>query len=137
MRSFIRHDTELPIAVELAASPSSSDSLCNVSHGGLSFRHATALPLGAQVQVSISVTGPSFAAACRVVWCQPEGNFWQVGVVFLDQEDLYRARLVEQVCQIEQYRKDEQARHGRKLTGQEAALEWIGKFAAGFPRTGE
>jgi hypothetical protein len=137
MRSFIRHDTDLPIEVKVETGAPSSNPLRNVSHGGLSFRHHAALPVGAQVRVAIAVAGPAFEALCRVVWCQPEGKTWQLGVVFLDQEDLFRARMIEQVCQIEQYRKDERQYHGRNLSGQEAALEWIGKFAAGFPRPGD
>lgn len=137
MRSFIRHDTDLPIEVKIEAEVPASTPLRNVSHGGLSFRHHIRLPVGAQVRVAIAVTGPGFEAPCRVVWCQPEGETWQVGVAFLEQEDMFRARMIEQVCQIEQYRKDERRRSGRQLSGQEAALEWIGKFAAGFPRPGD
>ena len=137
MRSFIRHDTDLPIEVKVEAGAPISEPLRNVSHGGLSFRHSRALPVGAQVRVAIAVTGSGFEAASRVVWCQPEGEAWQVGVIFLDQNDMFRARMVEQVCQIEQYRQDERKKKGRQLSGQEAALEWIGKFAGSFPRPGD
>ena len=137
MRSFIRHDTDLPIEVKVEAGSPSNHPMRNVSHGGLSFRHHASLPVGAQVRVAIAVTGPGFEAACQVVWCQPEGETWEVGVIFLDQADLFRARMVEQVCQIEQYRQDEHRKNGRQLSGQEAALEWIGKFAGSFPRPGD
>jgi PilZ domain len=136
MRSFIRHDTDLPIEVKVESHSPRSEALRNVSQGGLSFRHHAALPVGAEVRVAIAVAGSGFEAPCRVVWCQPEGEAWQVGVVFVEPEDLFRARMIEQVCQIEQYREEHQ-RSGRQLSGQEAALEWIGKFAAGFPRLGE
>ncbi len=137
MRSFIRHDTDLPIEVKVESHSPSSEALRNVSQGGLSFRHSAALPIGAEVRVAITVAGPGFEAPCRVVWCQPEGEAWQVGVVFVDPDDVFRARMIEQVGQIEQYREEERQRSGRQLSGQEAALEWIGKFAAGFPRLGE
>jgi len=136
-RSFIRHDTDLPIEVCVETQAPASKPLRNLSHGGLSFQHHTELPVGAQVRVAIAVGGPEFVASCRVVWCQPEGEAWQVGVEFLDPDDLFRARIIEQVCQIEDYRKQELRRSGRQLTGQEAALEWISKFAGSFPRPGD
>lgn len=135
MRSFIRHDNELPIHVCLEADASGTDRLRNVSQGGLSFCHPTVLPVGGQVRVTMAANGSLFEAPCRVVWCRPEGEAWQVGVAFLEQDDLFRARMFEQVGQIEQYRQQECLNKGRNLSCQEAAIEWIGKFAAMFPRS--
>jgi hypothetical protein len=43
-------------------------------------------------------------------------------------------RMVEQVCHIEQYKKELFEDEGRALTGEQAAMEWIKRFAEGFPR---
>ncbi|MBA1333327.1 pilus assembly protein PilZ, partial [Candidatus Endoriftia persephone str. Guaymas] len=40
----------------------------------------------------------------------------------------------EQVCQIEQYKQQILEQDGRKLSGEEAAMEWIENFADRFPR---
>jgi hypothetical protein len=42
--------------------------------------------------------------------------------------------LVEQVCHIEQYKKEVFLKEGRLLSGDEAAAEWIEKFANQFPQ---
>jgi hypothetical protein len=42
--------------------------------------------------------------------------------------------MVEQVCHIEQYKADVLKKEGRELTGEEAAKEWILKYAKDFPR---
>jgi hypothetical protein len=40
--------------------------------------------------------------------------------------------MVQQVCAIEQYRQ-EQEQQGRMLNSQQAAAEWITRFAGRFP----
>ncbi len=42
-------------------------------------------------------------------------------------------RMVEQVCHIERYRADVLEREGRALTGEQAAEEWIKRYAEDFP----
>ena len=46
---------------------------------------------------------------------------------------MFRARMVEQVCHIEQYRHEILKNEGRKLSSEAAALEWIQKYAPLFP----
>jgi hypothetical protein len=41
---------------------------------------------------------------------------------------------VEQICHIEQYKADVLLSEGRRLNGEQAALEWIEKFARDFPQ---
>lgn len=41
--------------------------------------------------------------------------------------------MVEQLCHIEHYKAEVLAREGRQLDGEQAAREWIRKFAHGFP----
>ena len=58
---------------------------------------------------------------------------YEVGVEFVMPDDEYRARMVEQLCYIEHYKRRVQAREGRELSGEQAAREWIEKYAAHFP----
>jgi hypothetical protein len=41
--------------------------------------------------------------------------------------------MVEQVCSIERYRRLMESEEGRVLTRDEAAQEWIAKYAGRFP----
>ncbi len=133
MRSFIRHPTDIPIEIKLEDQSSKHEPLRNVSRGGLCFLHPQAASVGSNIVVRIALTSPPFEAACRVTWCQADGNAWQVGVEFLDQDILFRLRMVEQICHIEHYRRTVQESQGRALSSQEAALEWIERFAEAFP----
>jgi len=137
MRQFIRHPTEIPIQIrrDKRRSPASPP-LRNVSLGGLAFRSQADLPRGSIVILRIPHVRPQFSARARVVWCSAVNGAFEVGVEFLDVESAYRGRMVEQVCHIEQYRRDARKREGRELTSEEAAAEWIAKYASGFPDPG-
>ena len=67
-----------------------------------------------------------------MVWCHTKGSSHEIGVQFLNNEAVYGIRMVEQVCHIEQYRKDMKKKYGRNLSTQEAALEWITKYAEDY-----
>ena len=41
--------------------------------------------------------------------------------------------MIEQICHIEHYRKEVARVEGRELSTQEAASEWISRYASDFP----
>ena len=50
------------------------------------------------------------------------------------ERDAFRQRMQAQWCQIEQYRQSVLRDEGRLLSRDEAAMEWIDRFAAAFAR---
>jgi hypothetical protein len=137
MRQFIRHPADIPIEV------SAGDQLAhatrhtyNVSLGGLAFQSDYELGPGIVVEVRIPFVRPAFETKARVVWCGAREGGFELGVEFLNPEDAFRARMVEQVCYIENYKREVYQTEGRLLTAEEAAMEWIGKYASRFPDTG-
>lgn len=134
MRNFIRHPSNISIDFHLEELVSEgSEYLKNVSFGGLSFNSKHELTTGTIISIKIPLVQPVFAAAGRVSWCRPENSQFEIGIEFLDKDDMFRARMVEQVCHIEQYKHEVLKNEGRKLSGEEAALEWIQKYAPQFP----
>jgi hypothetical protein len=134
MRSYIRHPSDIPI--EFRPTPDSTMEtrhLHDVSCGGLSFVASSPLAPESVITVRIACVEPTFEAQCRVNWCRRLQEGYLIGAEFLHAQDEYRARMVEQVCHIEHYRNEVQAREGRSLTGEQAAREWIGKYAQDFP----
>lgn len=137
MRSYIRHPSDIPI--EFRREPISTREthhLRDVSRGGLSFISDVPLELGAALSVRITSVEPAFEAPCSVSWCKRHDGQYLVGVKFLAAQDVYRARLVEQICHIEHYKKEVLEREGRVLSGEQAAREWITKYARDFPGLG-
>lgn len=132
-RHYLRHEADIPVEIIGNIShPTQHEQGRNISFGGLSFTSDTPIPVNYIVRLAIHITEPSFEAQARVAWCRPLDDGFEVGVEFMSREVAYMARMVEQVCHIEQYRKA-MLQHGRKLTSQEAAIEWIEKYATSFP----
>lgn len=134
MRNFIRHPSNIPIDFHMEELVTKGNEyLKNVSFGGLSFSSEQELTTGTVISIKIPFIQPVFQAVGRVSWCRPENDQFEVGIEFIDKDDMFRARMVEQICHIEQYKQEVLKKEGRKLNGEEAALEWIEKFAPMFP----
>lgn len=134
MRQYLRHPSDIPIVYRLGDLVADrNDYLRNIGHGGLCFRSRNAVPIGANIHIEIPIVQPEFKADGIVAWCRTQGNEHEIGVRFNGVEAEYSLRMVEQVCQIEHYIRHIRDSEGRELTSEEAAVEWIEKYAAGFP----
>ncbi len=137
MRNFIRHPADIPIEVTTADQGGGrAPRLVNVGLGGLAFRSQTAFRPAHVVKVRIPFVRPAFETTARVAWCRASDGEYELGLAFIDPDDAFRARMVEQVCHIEHYRKQVRDAEGRELTTEEAALEWVARNAPQFPETG-
>lgn len=130
MRLFMRHPSDIPIEVSFDEKPATAYS---IGSGGLAFRTGTEFEPGTLVRIRIPYVSPAFDTEARVVWCRPRAGSFELGVEFLSLNDAFRARMVEQLCHIENYRQYVKRSEGRTLSTQEAAAEWIAKYAASFP----
>lgn len=134
MRSYIRHPSGMPINVRLDKTQDDNpESLNNIGCGGLSFTSKTPLMPGAMVALSVPITHGEIESRGRVAWCSKIEEGFEIGVEFMDAGNFYTVRMVEQVCHIEHYKDKEREQQGRELSCQQAAEEWIEKYAADFP----
>jgi hypothetical protein len=137
MRLYLRHPTDVPISYRLGDLVADrKDYLRNIGRGGLCFHSRIPIAPGARIHIQIPIAEPVFKADGVVVWCHAAagGGAYEVGVRFEALETEYSVRMVEQVCQIEHYRHQVLKAEGRDLTSEQAAVEWIQKNAASFPR---
>ena len=137
MRSFIRHPSDIPIAIQQQHGDTVPLHLSNISHGGLALISDTPYRRDTILRVEIDLVEPAFTAQVRVAWCHSNGSQYSIGVTFLEQDDSYTARMVEQVCHIEQYKQDVYRRTGKRISNNQAAAEWISRHAADFPNSAE
>lgn len=133
MRKYIRHPSDIPVEFAVQEVKLARSHLSNVSMGGIAFRSNERVEIGRVIEIGIMSVTPTFKAKGRVAWCLNRSKYFEIGVQFVDADDAFRARMVEQICHIEQYKKEVAERQGRTLSGEEAAMEWIGKYAADFP----
>lgn len=102
---------------------------------GLICNQDTEYPLGTVLSVSHPQLSEELKIEAVVVWCRRQKNGYQIGLGFRTEEDLYRVRMLEQLCHIQLYQKEMRS-EGRKLSQENAAKEWIAQYAAHFPADG-
>ncbi|HSW08958.1 PilZ domain-containing protein [Aquabacterium sp.] len=138
MRQFIRHPVDVPVEIGIGeAQAALAFHTHDISQGGLAVHSDLAVDPGVQVEIRIRYVQPAFEARARVAWCRPgDTEGYELGVTFLDADDAFRARMVEQICHIEDYRKSALRQEGREVSLEDAAAEWIAKYAAEFPQIG-
>ena len=85
------------------------------------------------MRVKIPFVRPPFETEGRVVWCRRSSSDYEVGIQFIEVQAAFKARMVEQICHIEHYKNEVREREGRELSGHQAAMEWISKYASQFP----
>jgi hypothetical protein len=103
--------------------------------GGLCFITNKPIGVGTRVEFDISITEPDYHGSGVIVWRREQApDCYEVGVRFTSDDDFFRARMVEQVCQIEDYRQ-RLALNGRNLSSEEAAVEWIARYSASFAQS--
>lgn len=132
-RRYIRHPSDIPIEVSATQLNPCPGTLHDMSRGGLAFKSESPLRPGHVVHIRIPNTRPPFDVQAQVVWCRQRAKGYDVGVQFSTPADRFRVRMIEQVCHIEHYRQ-EARRQGRELSAEDAAREWIERYASNFPR---
>jgi hypothetical protein len=127
MRTYIRHPAEIPLQIEVKSRPTQGLHTSNVGYGGLAFISDHAIETGTRIRICIDVVEPKFEAEGMITYCQLEAGRYLVGVEFMHRD-------VEQICHIQHYKQVVAVHEGRHLTAEEAATEWISKYASTFPR---
>lgn len=132
MRTFIRHPTSIPIQIFASGDSNARVRVRNLSAGGLCFTTNTPVQLGTRVEFDIPITTPGYRGSGIIVWQREQApGVYEVGIRFTSDDEFFRTRMVEQVCQIEDYRQ-RLALKGRNLTSEEAAMEWIARYSENF-----
>jgi PilZ domain len=135
MRQFIRHPSDIPIEYNLGdVVAHEKENLKDISQGGLCFHSKISIDPGATIHIRISIRKPVFKVDGVVMWCHQTNGHYDVGISFPDTQTEFGVRMVEQVCHIEHYKKKILESEGRHLSGEDAAAEWVTKYAATFPR---
>ncbi len=136
IRKYIRHPSDVPIKVVLDRVEDEHEddtTVTNVSLGGLSFISQHPLEILEKVQVCIPILKKDNYLSGTVVWCEKSRDGYEVGLEFESSKEVFRLRMIEQICHIEHYRKEVEHQQGRQLSAEEAAREWISEYAGDFP----
>lgn len=133
MRRFLRHPSDMPVELVLrrqAFVP--TQRLYNISLGGVACNSSRGFRRGTAIELRIPLFGEQARYPGVVAWCRKQPDGYLVGIAFVDEDTLFRARMVEQVCQIEHYRQQREQQSGGPLPIETVAQEWIALHAAEF-----
>lgn len=132
-RRYIRHPSEIPIQIILAGKPQ-VHRMTNISLGGLCVHTGHCLPNETEVIIRIPLLIPQFSANGQVRWCHYLAQQDALlGICFRDPETAFAVRMVEQICHIESYRQQASRQTGLDYSSEQAAIEWIARYAHSFP----
>jgi hypothetical protein len=99
----------------------------------LRFRSPECPPCGATLELQIAVRGEVHTFHGEVAHVETRCRPRRVQVWIHRRDESFMARMVEQLCHIAHYRQRVVQRQGRELSEEEAASEWIARYAEWFP----
>lgn len=133
VRKFVRHPADIPIQISAVGNvPTHRVNLQNLSLGGLCCELSYAISPGTSISIRVPLIDNDYEGHGVVVWCTQKAQSYDVGIQFLEEKEAFKNRMVEQICLIERYKKQVLLEEGRMLNGEQAAMEWIEKFASQF-----
>ncbi len=130
---FVAHPRDLPLDITLIEDqPFPQINEERAGFVGITYLTSHPFDNGRCVRVTLEEIDPNFCASGRIVECTREPDGYLISIEFPSSEECYCVRMIEQLSQIEHYRRQAKM-NGRRLNYNEAAAEWIQKFAANFP----
>jgi hypothetical protein len=137
IRRHVRHVTGLPVDITLDYSSqtdedTNDDTITNVSLGGMSFISDGPFDIDQRVRVRFPILNDKVTLNCRVIWCESTRRGYKIGIEFDKDDEVLRLRLIDQISEIEDYRQRKESIGGRPLSSEQAAREWVKRYAGDF-----
>jgi len=140
-RRFIRHPLCFPLSYKIVGKDGDSSqekrsSTLDISMGGLLFSARRPAPIGSFVNVKMPFQNKVFNIRAKVAHCDKttSKNLYNIGVSFYRVADSFKAKLIEQLYLISEFRDLWSVQLGREVTMEEASKEWIKKYSERFRR---
>ncbi|MFH0909699.1 MAG: PilZ domain-containing protein [bacterium] len=136
-RQFLRHPLDVPLrCVIRVQADEETGGIRDISDGGAAFFSPKKYRKGQGVDMTFPVFADCPVLHGNIVWSMTNkdapGSHIN-GVKFADNRDKQMLRLVEQICHIMSYRVMQEHLTGKAMSADEAAREWMSKYAESFP----
>ena len=134
-RKFIRHLFVNPLEYRITEDEGFENSeTIDISEGGLMFMVKREVSTGSRIDIQIPLYEKTFFIKAQVVHVSKdiETGLFKVGVSFCSYSDAFKAKLIEQIYLIEEYRVLRSLQLGRDISLQEASREWIELYSRKF-----
>ncbi|GIZ11770.1 PilZ domain-containing protein [Pseudomonas sp. NCCP-436] len=134
MRKFLRHPSDMPVELVVRKqSLISGQRLHNISLGGGACNSPRRFRRGTAVELRVPLLGDQARCPGVIAWCKSQNGGYRVGIAFIDEDSLFRARMIEQICQIQRYHDQLERESGESHSIEQCARQWIATNAADYP----
>ncbi len=100
-RKYIRHPAEIAIEYKIAGQHTEKTDLTkNISFGGLCFQTHMYMDPGTRLILRFPSINPKFEVGAEIMWCSRKKGYTEIGVQFMNENDAYRARIIEEICDL-------------------------------------
>ncbi|MEI8176388.1 MAG: PilZ domain-containing protein [Candidatus Omnitrophota bacterium] len=138
-RRFIRHPVCFPLSYRTLEKNASRDddrvsTTVNLGLGGLMFLAKEPVGVNAKIVVKMPFQDKVFNVRGKVVRCEKSKaeQLYDIGVSFYMLSDAFKAKLIEQMYRISEFRDLLSIQQGKEVQLEEASKEWIKKYSKRF-----
>jgi len=125
VRRFIRHPTDIRVESTLLGSGRTYVADAHdIGLGGLHLSLPVCPEPGSDIDIRVLYVEPPYQASGRVAWCNCIDDRYDVGIELTCWQDKDWLRVVEQICEIERYRRQIQKAQACQLSIAQAAERW-------------
>ena len=138
IRKYVRQVTGIPVEVTLDYSENinaDDDTITNISLGGLALVAEDPLDIGEFIQVRCPILNNEAQLSGKVIWCEKSLSGYEVGLEFNDPTEIEQLKIIDQICDIEQFRTQVAEQEGRHLSSEQATREWVSQHTGNFTAT--
>ena len=142
-RHFIRHPLSLPLAyrvIKPGLSKGRDDNMrsetINVSIGGLLFPAKHPVEPNSMIAIKMPFEDKIFNIKAKVLRCvnNSETKFYDIAVSFYRLNEAFKAKMIEQIYLIAEYRDLLTLQSGKEVSLEEASRKWIKRYSERFKR---
>lgn len=141
-RHFIRHPLSLPLTYKIIKpecdkkQKNIQSETSDVSMGGLLFPAKHSVEPDSMIAIKMPFENKMFNIKAKVIRCvnNPETKFYDIAVSFLRFQESFKAKMIEQIYLISEYRDLLSLQLGQEVPLEEASRKWIKRYSERFKR---
>jgi c-di-GMP-binding flagellar brake protein YcgR len=100
-RRYIRHPAEISVEYSVSGTPEKLTNFTkDISFGGIRFQGHSYIEPGTVLSLRFPTIHTTYKVNGRVVWCKQKKDHVEMGVEFLDENEAYRAQLIEEISHL-------------------------------------
>jgi hypothetical protein len=105
-RKYIRYPAEVSIEYKISGEKiERSDYTKNISFGGLCFHAKSYIKPGTVLTLKFPTINLNSEIVGEIVWCSGKKEEMEIGVKFRNENDAFRARIIEEICHLKNYQR--------------------------------